>query len=191
MSEHAPHAVRNHLAGSLTGTIAGRFEIGERLGKGAMGEVYRAHDKRLKRTVALKRLSPSLRSDPLYRKRFEQEAERASAFSDAHAASVYDVIENEDELFLVMELVEGQTLRQRLRSIVPVNEFLNIGIECAEALEAAHRCGLVHCDIKPENIMLSTSGQVKILDFGVAKHMPRSDQSSTIDRSGASGGTHA
>ncbi|MGE5735703.1 MAG: protein kinase domain-containing protein [Acidobacteriota bacterium] len=191
MSEHAPHAVRNHLAGSLTGTIAGRFEIGERLGKGAMGEVYRAHDKRLKRTVALKRLSPSLRSDPLYRKRFEQEAERASAFSDAHAASVYDVIENEDELFLVMELVEGQTLRQRLRSIIPVNEFLNIGIECAEALEAAHRCGLVHCDIKPENIMLSTSGQVKILDFGVAKHLPRSDQSSTIDRSGASGGTPA
>jgi len=191
MSEHAPHAVRNHLAGSLTGTIAGRFEIGERLGKGAMGEVYRAHDKRLKRTVALKRLSPSLRSDPLYRKRFEQEAERASAFSDAHAASVYDVIENEDELFLVMELVEGQTLRQRLRSIVPVNEFLNIGIECAEALEAAHHCGLVHCDIKPENIMLSTSGQVKILDFGVAKHLPRSDQSSTIDRSGASGGTPA
>jgi tetratricopeptide (TPR) repeat protein/tRNA A-37 threonylcarbamoyl transferase component Bud32 len=191
MSEHAPHAVRNHLAGSLTGTIAGRFEIGERLGKGAMGEVYRAHDKRLKRSVALKRLSPSLRSDPLYRKRFQQEAERASAFSDAHAASVYDVIENEDELFLVMELVEGQTLRQRLQTIVPVNEFLNIGIECAEALEAAHRCGLVHCDIKPENIMLSTSGQVKILDFGVAKHLPRSDQSSTIDRSGASGGTPA
>jgi eukaryotic-like serine/threonine-protein kinase len=191
MSEHAPHAVRNHLAGSLTGTIAGRFEIGERLGKGAMGEVYRALDKRLKRSVALKRLSPSLRSDPLYRKRFQQEAERASAFSDAHAASVYDVIENEDELFLVMELVEGQTLRQRLQTIVPVNEFLNIGIECAEALEAAHRCGLVHCDIKPENIMLSTSGQVKILDFGVAKHLPRSDQSSTIDRSGASGGTPA
>ena len=139
MSEHAPHAVRNHLAGSLTGTIAGRFEIGERLGKGAMGEVYRAHDKRLKRTVALKRLSPSLRSDPLYRKRFEQEAERASAFSDAHAASVYDVIEDQDELFLVMELVEGQTLRHRLRNVVPLNEFLNIGIECAEALEAAHR----------------------------------------------------
>lgn len=191
MSEHAPHAVRNHLAGSLTGTIAGRFEIRERLGKGAMGEVYRAHDKRLKRTVALKRLSPTLRSDPLYRKRFEQEAERASAFSDAHAASVYDVIEDQDELFLVMELVEGQTLRQRLQNIVPVNEFLNIGIECAEALQAAHRCGLVHCDIKPENIMLTTSGQVKILDFGVAKRLPRSDQSSTIDRSGASGGTPA
>jgi hypothetical protein len=93
MPENASSAVKNHAAGSLTGSIGGRFQIGERLGKGAMGEVYRAHDTRLKRTVALKRLSPYLRSDPLYRKRFEQEAERASAFSDSHAAAIYDVIE--------------------------------------------------------------------------------------------------
>ena len=191
MPENASSAVKNLAAGSLTGTIAGRFEIAERLGKGAMGEVYRAHDTRLKRTVALKRLSPYLRSDPLYRRRFEQEAERASAFSDTHAAAIYDVIEDRDELFLVMELVEGQTLRQRLQTPISINEFLQVAIECAEALDAAHRCGLVHCDIKPENIMLTTSGQVKILDFGVAKHLPRSDQSSTIDRSGSSGGTPA
>jgi serine/threonine protein kinase/tetratricopeptide (TPR) repeat protein len=191
MPENASSAVRNHAAGSLTGIVSGRFEIGERLGKGAMGEVYRAQDTRLKRTVALKRLSPYLRSDPLYRKRFEQEAERASAFSDSHAAAIYDVIEDRDEIFLVMELVEGQTLRQRMQSPISLSEFLQIAIDCVEALDAAHRCGLVHCDIKPENIMLTPSGQVKILDFGVAKHLPRSDQSSTIDRSGASGGTPA
>jgi len=191
MPENASSAVKNHPAGSLTGSIGGRFQIGERLGKGAMGEVYRAHDTRLKRTVALKRLSPYLRSDPLYRKRFEQEAERASAFSDSHAAAIYDVIEDRDELFLVMELVEGQTLRERLQTRISLSDFLQIAIDCAEALDAAHRCGLVHCDIKPENIMLTPSAQVKILDFGVAKHLPRSDQSSTIDRSGASGGTPA
>ncbi len=191
MPENAWPAVKNHASGSLTGTLAGRFEIGERLGKGAMGEVYRAQDTRLKRTVALKRLSPYLRSDPLYRKRFEQEAERASAFSDAHAAAVYDVIEDRDELFLVMEFVEGQTLRQRLQSRVSMEEFLRIAVQCAEALDAAHRCGLLHCDIKPENIMLTPSGQVKMLDFGVAKRLPRADQSSTIDRSSASGGTPA
>jgi serine/threonine protein kinase/tetratricopeptide (TPR) repeat protein len=191
MPENASSAVSHHAAGSLTGVVAGRFEIGERLGKGAMGEVYRAQDKRLKRTVALKRLSPYLRSDPVYRTRFEQEAERASAFSDAHAAAIYDVIEDRDEIFLVMELVEGQTLRQRLQTPISVNEFLQIAIDCAEALDAAHHCGLVHCDIKPENIMLTPAGQVKILDFGVAKHLPRSDQSSTIERSGGSGGTPA
>jgi serine/threonine protein kinase/tetratricopeptide (TPR) repeat protein len=191
MPDNASPAVKNHAAGSLTGTIAGRFEIGERLGKGAMGEVYRAQDTRLKRAVALKRLSPYLRSDPLYRTSFEQEAERASAFRDTHAAAIYDVIEDRDELFLVMELVEGQTLRERLQTPISINEFLQIAIDCAAALDAAHRCSLVHCDIKPENIMLTTSGQVKILDFGVAKHLPRSDQSSTIDRSGSSGGTPA
>jgi serine/threonine protein kinase/tetratricopeptide (TPR) repeat protein len=191
MPENASSAVTKDAAGFLTGTVGGRFEIGERLGKGAMGEVYRAHDTRLKRTVALKRLSPYLRSDPLYRKRFEQEAERASAFSDAHAAAIYDVIDDRDELFLVMELVDGQTLRERLQQPISLTEFLQIAIDCAEALDSAHRCGLVHCDIKPENIMLTSAGQVKILDFGVAKHLPRSDQSSTIDRSGASGGTPA
>jgi serine/threonine protein kinase/tetratricopeptide (TPR) repeat protein len=191
MPENASSAIKNHAAGSLTGTIAGRFEIRERLGKGAMGEVYRAYDTRLKRTVALKRMSPYLRSDPLYRKRFEQEAERASAFSDAHAAAVYDVIEDRDELFLVMEFVEGQTLRQRLQNPIALDEFLKVAIECAEALEAAHRCSLVHCDIKPENIMLTHAGHVKILDFGVAKRLPSSDLSVTTDRSGATGGTPA
>ena len=156
-----------------------------------MGEVYRAEDTRLKRTVAIKRLSPYLRSDPLYRRRFQEEAERASRFTDSHVAAIYDVIDEQGETLLVMEFVEGETLRRRLHEPMSLDDFLKIAIECAEALVAADHVGIVHCDIKPENIMLSTSGIVKILDFGVAKFLPRSDQSSTIDRSGTIGGTPA
>ena len=176
---------------SLSGKVVGRFRIGERLGKGGMGEVYSAEDTKLKRTVALKRLAPSLRADSLYRHRFLEEAERASRFGDAHVAAVYDVLEEQGEIFLILEYVEGQNLRQRLGQPLSLDEFFTIAIQCAEALVSAHRHGIVHCDIKPENIMLSSEGQVKILDFGVAKHLPRSDQSSTVDRSGTFAGTPA
>ncbi|HEY1271686.1 MAG TPA: protein kinase, partial [Terriglobales bacterium] len=191
MSDFVSPAASSAAAGTLTGSSVGRYRIGERLGKGAMGEVYRAEDPRLKRSVAIKRLSPLLRSDPTYRHRFQEEAERASAFGDAHVASVYDVVEENSEIYLVMEFVEGQTLRLRLREPMSLEQFLGIAVQCAEALAAAHEHGIVHCDIKPENIMLTTAGQVKILDFGVAKHLPRSDQSSTIDRAGVVGGTPA
>jgi eukaryotic-like serine/threonine-protein kinase len=176
---------------SLSGTVVGRFRIGERLGKGGMGEVYRAEDTKLKRTVALKRLAPSLRADSLYRHRFLEEAERASRFGDAQVAAVYDVLEEKGEIFLILEYVEGQNLRQRLRQPLSLDEFFQIAMQCAEALVSAHGHGIVHCDIKPENIMLTTSGKIKILDFGVAKHLPRSDQSSTVDRAGTFAGTPA
>ena len=176
---------------SLSGTAVGRFRIGERLGGGGMGEVYRAEDPKLKRTVAVKRLAPQLRTDAAYRRRFLEEAERVSRFSDAHVAALYDVLEENGEIFLVMEYIEGETLRQRLRRPVTLDEFFDIAIQCAQALAAAHENGIVHCDIKPENIMLNVAGQVKILDFGVAKYLPRSDQSSTIDRSGTMAGTPA
>ncbi len=174
---------------SLCGAIVGRFRIGDRLGVGGMGEVYRAEDTKLKRTVALKRLAPSLRADALYRQRFLEEAERASRFSDAHVASVYDVLDERGEIFLILEYVEGQNLRQRLRQPLSLDDFFTLAMQCAEALVSAHKHGIVHCDIKPENIMLTNSGEVKILDFGVAKHLPRSDQSSTVDRSGTFAGT--
>ena len=176
---------------SLSGSVVGRFRIGDRLGKGGMGEVYRAEDTKLKRTVALKRLAPALRADSLYRHRFLEEAERASRFSDSHVAAVYDVLEEQGEIFLILEYVEGQNLRQRLRQPLSLDEFFTIAIQCAEALVSAHKQGIVHCDIKPENIMLTNEGQVKILDFGVAKHLPRSDQSSTVDRAGTFAGTPA
>src|ERR1700737_787512 len=111
---------------SLSGTVVGRFVIGERLGKGGMGEVYRAEDTRLKRTVALKRLSVHLRSDPLYRRRFQQEAERASRLNDAHVAAVHDVIEEQGEIFLVMGFVEGQNRRLRLQAPMSVQQFLGV-----------------------------------------------------------------
>lgn len=191
MTEQGFAATGSPSSSYLTGRTVGRFVIGERLGKGGMGEVYRAEDTRLKRMVALKRLSPSLRSDPVYRHRFQEEAERASRFSDSHVAAIYDVIDEHEETLLVMEYVEGTTLRRRLKEPMSLDEFLKIAIQCAEALVAADRVGIVHCDIKPENIMLSSSGNVKILDFGVAKFLPRSDQSSTVDRSGTIGGTPA
>src|SRR5438270_7550288 len=102
VAEVRPNLSALHEPALLSGTIMGRFVVGERLGAGAMGEVYRAEDVRLKRTVALKRLAPYLRNDPVYRRRFQQESERASRFSDAHIAAVYDVIDQETEIFLVM-----------------------------------------------------------------------------------------
>jgi len=191
MAEPQPVTTNSDEGLPLTGTLAGRFLITARLGGGGMGEVYRAEDNRLKRTVALKRLAPSLRADPVYRRRFQQESERVSRFIDPHIAAVYDVLEEQSEIFLVMEYIEGENLRQRLRRPMTLEQFFEIALQCAEALSAAHERGIVHCDIKPENIMLTTAGQVKILDFGVAKHLPRSDQSSTVDRAGAVGGTPA
>jgi serine/threonine protein kinase/tetratricopeptide (TPR) repeat protein len=192
MTENLSQTADSQVSGSLTGNTIGRFVIGERLGKGGMGEVYRAEDTRLKRSVALKRLSVSLRSDPLYRRRFEEEAERASCLNHAHIAAIYDVIEEQGEIFLVMEFVDGQNLRQRIQQ-APMNlkQFLGIAVQSAQALMAAHEHGIVHCDIKPENIMLTPDGEVKILDFGVAKDLPRSDQSTTVDRASGVNGTPA
>jgi len=176
---------------NLSGTTVGRFRVGDRLGAGGMGEVYRAEDPKLKRTVAVKRLAAQLRNDVVYRRRFLAEAERVSRFSNAHVAALYDVLEEKGETFLVMEYIEGETLRQRLRRRLTLEEFFSIATQCAEGLAAAHDHGIVHCDIKPENIMLTIEGQAKILDFGVAKYLPRSDQSSTVDRSGTMAGTPA
>ena len=174
---------------TLAGLIAGRFRIGNRVGRGGMGEVYRAQDTRLKRTVALKRLAPALRADPLYRRRFLEEAERASRLTHPNVAAIYDVIDEKEEIFLVMEFVDGETLRDRLGRPVTLEVFLNLGIQCSEALIAADQAGLVHGDIKPENIMLTPEGQVKILDFGLAKNLSHSGQHSTIDRAGSFAGT--
>jgi len=165
----------------LSGTRIGRFAIQELLGKGGMGEVYRASDLRLKRQVALKRIAPHLRGHERSRRRLWKEAEWASRLSDPHIAAVHDVIEEENELFIVMEYVEGHTLRRRLASPISILEFLPIATECALALAAAHKAGLVHHDIKPENIMLTTSGQVKVLDFGVAKNLPNSAEATVSD----------
>jgi tetratricopeptide (TPR) repeat protein/predicted Ser/Thr protein kinase len=179
----------------LTGTTVGRFAIRARLGSGGMGEVYRADDPKLKRSVALKRMSPKLRTDEHYRQRFLKEAERASCLSDQRVAGIYDVLEENGETFLVMEYVEGSTLRSRLTRPFSLEEFLPVAIQCAEALLAAHEKGVVHRDIKPENIMLTPKGQVKILDFGVAKRLVRPADAdataSTASQPGTLSGTPA
>ncbi len=158
----------------LTGVRVGRFAIRALLGTGGMGEVYRADDTRLKRPVALKRVSRKLGADPRARQHILKEAERASALNSPNIAAVYDVLEENGEVFLVMEYVEGGSLRQRLRTSgrFSISEFLDLALQCVEALATAQKKGIVHRDLKPENILITPGGQAKILDFGLAKHLP-------------------
>jgi eukaryotic-like serine/threonine-protein kinase len=155
----------------LTGTVLGRLQVVARLGAGGMGEVWRAEDPKLRRTVAIKRVSASGTGDPAEAARLLREGRRLSALNHPNIASVYDVLEQDGEVFLVMEYVEGQTLRQRLNQAINVHQFFEIAIQCADALTAAHERGILHGDIKPENVMLTEAGQVKLLDFGVARHV--------------------
>ncbi len=166
--------------GDFVGRRIGRFQIKRLLGAGGMGEVYLADDTVLRREVAVKRLSAKLRADPDARQAVLKEAQRASALSSAHIAGVHDVVEDQDELLLVMEYVEGESLRHRMRAAprMPVQKFLPIAIQCADALAAAHARGIAHRDIKPENIMLDGAGLVKVLDFGLARRVPVLDESS-------------
>ena len=167
-----------------------------RLGAGGMGEVYKADDPKLKRVVAIKRLSAALRRDPTSHQRLMVEARRACALNHPHIAAVYDVVEENGELCLVMEYVEGITLRQRMKqSQLILDEFLPIAIQCTEALAAAHDKGIIHGDIKPDNIMLTLAGQVKLLDFGLARRRaditPDLTMDSLPDLAGPVGGTPA
>ncbi len=136
-----------------------------------MGEVYKARDTRLDRTVAIKVLSSHLSSSPEVRQRFEREAKTISQLSHPHICALYDVGSHEDTEYLVMELLEGETLADRLvKGPLPLEQTLRYGIEIADALDKAHRQGIVHRDLKPGNVMLTKSG-VKLLDFGLAKAM--------------------
>ena len=159
----------------LTGKTVGRFVIEARLGAGGMGEVYRAVDSRLKRTVAIKRMSWRAGLTGEDHALFLREGQRASALQHPNIASIYDVFEDNGEVLLVMEYVEGNTLRKAIGKPMPLEQFFDIAIQCANALAAAHEKGILHGDVKPENIMLGVGGQVKLLDFGVARRLP-SDQ---------------
>jgi len=151
------------------GTRLGPYEILALLGVGGMGEVYRARDTRLERTVAIKVLPERFTMDLERRQRFEREARAISQLSHPNICALYDVGSQEGTEYLVMELLEGETLSERLvRGRLPLGQLVVIGSQICSALEAAHQKGIVHRDLKPGNIMLTKAG-VKLLDFGLAK----------------------
>jgi len=151
------------------GSRLGPYEILSALGAGGMGEVYKARDTRLGRDVAVKVLPPHLSGNAEFKQRFELEARAISALTHPHICTLYDVGHQDGVDFLVMELLEGESLLDRLgRGALPMEQVLRYGIEIADALDKAHRSGIVHRDLKPGNVMLTKSG-VKLLDFGLAK----------------------
>ena len=152
-----------------SGTRLGPYEILQLAGAGGMGEVYRAHDSRLRRTVAIKVASAAFSADPQVRARFHREARAIAALNHPHICAIHDVANLEGHEILVMEYLEGETLEQRLRrGPIPIPELLAIATTIVEALAAAHRAGIVHRDLKPSNVMLTRSG-VKLFDFGIAR----------------------
>jgi serine/threonine protein kinase len=173
------------------GTRLGPYEILELAGAGGMGEVYRARDTRLRRTVAIKVASSRMSEDPHLRARFQHEARAIAALNHPHICAIHDVATFEGHDVIVMEYLEGETLEQRLRKgPVPTAELLSIAIRIAEALEAAHREGIIHRDLKPSNVMLTRSG-VKLLDFGIAKQREilGRDSTASVDATGTALGT--
>src|SRR5512133_3932558 len=164
------------------GTQIGPYEILAPLGSGGMGDVYRARDSRLGRTVALKALAPDVAGDPSRRHRFEQEARAASALNHPNILSVYDTGDHEGIVFIVSELIDGETLRDRLKRGAPSqNRLVEIARQVADALAAAHAAHIVHRDLKPEHITITRDGRAKILDLAIAKQVsppaPGSDPS--------------
>src|SRR5262245_16766902 len=154
------------------GQRRGPCGVGARLGAGGMGEVYRARDPRLERTVAIKVLPAQLAQDEAYRQRFHREARAASALSHPNIAHVYDVGQQDGVHFIAMEYVEGEDLRAVLaHGPLDPDRVADVGIQMAAALEEAHSRGIVHRDIKPANAVMSATGQVKVLDFGLARQV--------------------
>ena len=154
----------------LIGQTLGNFEVLAKIGEGGMGEVYRARDTKLDRDVALKVLPREMSGDPERIARFQREARTLATLQHTNVASVYGFEETPHARFLVMELVDGEELEERLkRGALPIEDAVSIARQITEGLEAAHEKNIVHRDLKPANIKIDTDGTVKILDFGLAR----------------------
>lgn len=159
--------IREFTKGS---TVTGRYKVIEELGRGGMGVIYKAQDTRLKRTVALKFLPPEFARDSEARERFVREAQAAAALDHPHICTIYEISEVEGQTFISMAYIKGQSLKEKIASDpLELEEAINVAIQVTEGLQEAHEKGIVHRDIKPANIMLTEKGQVKIMDFGLAK----------------------
>jgi Tol biopolymer transport system component len=178
------------------GSRLGAYEITALIGEGGMGRVFRAHDTRLKRDVAIKAIRPEIAADADLIARFRREAEALAALNHPHIAGIHDVLESDGSQFLVLEMVEGDTLADRIaRGPIAIAEALAIAMQIAQALEGAHARGIVHRDLKPANVKITPDGLVKVLDFGLAKgnagettNAPSLTQSPTITLNATAGG---
>ncbi len=172
------------------GQKLGPYEIVGKLGEGGMGEVYRARDPRLDREVAIKVISADLARDPLAMSRFERYATSVAKLSHPNVLAIYDVALDGDPAFVVMELVDGETLRARLaRGPIACRRAVTYAQQIAQGLAAAHARGIVHRDLKPENVMITRDDRVKILDFGLAKPVDAMDPAATRGASATQAGT--
>src|SRR6266545_1688012 len=173
--EEPPSAAAAELLGndpseSLVGQQIGRYKVLELLGAGGMGEVYLAEDTRLGRKVALKLLPARFAQEKDRLRRFEREARAASSLNHPNILTIFEIEQVDGRSFIVTEFIDGMTLREQMkRTRMEMNEKVDIAIQAASALSAAHEAGIVHRDVKPENIMLRRDGYVKVLDFGIAK----------------------
>ncbi|HET7012080.1 MAG TPA: protein kinase, partial [Anaerolineales bacterium] len=163
--------------------LAGRYQIRGELGSGGMAHVYQAHDLQLQRTVAVKLLRDDFTSDASFRSRFLQEARAAANLSHPNIVTVYDSGVADNRFFFVMERVGGTDLKTvlRRRSPLPIDEAVMIMVQIAAGVGYAHRAGLVHCDLKPQNILVAPDGRVKITDFGIARALSTIDPHETTE----------